>query len=387
MDSNSERSNVERLARCIMLIGVLVVILLLCWLLRSVIAYILVAAIISLMAKPVMGGLKRIKLLNCSLPLWFCSAVSLLIVLGGLLSLLLLIVPIVSGIIRNISVSDIEQSAKNIALPLSELNIFLREHFTSLGRDFRLELAIGEQLTALFSTERISSVLGSAASFITNFGIGLFAVVFIGFFFIKDELLFTRIVCALVPDRLEERMQTSIRDIEHLLSRYFIGVVCQILGVALVNFIGLILIARLGFKYSIGIAFLVAVFNLIPYIGPLIGGFLGTLLGLVIRYSSATPMGVDVSFGLFAMILIIIFCITQLVDNYIYQPLIYSTSIKSTPLEIFFVMLIVGNIGGALAMVVAIPIYTVFRVVAYRFFGHIKVIRKLIPSEDRIVSE
>ena len=66
--------------------------------------------------------------------------------------------------------------------------------------------------------------------------------------------------------------------------------------------------------------------------------------------------------------------------------MIYSTSIKAKPLEIFIVLLIVGHIGGPLAMIAAIPSYTVVRVIAFRFFGKIKAIRRLIPS-DRLITE
>jgi predicted PurR-regulated permease PerM len=117
------------------------------------------------------------------------------------------------------------------------------------------------------------------------------------------------------------------------------------------------------------------------------GGALGTILGLIIKYSSATPLGLDVNFWAFTTILIAIFSFTQLIDNILYQPVIYSTSIKSKPLEIFLVLLIVGNLGGPFAMIVAIPIYTVFRVIAFRFFGHVKAIRRLIPSENLISKE
>ena len=74
-------------------------------------------------------------------------------------------------------------------------------------------------------------------------------------------------------------------------------------------------------------------------------------------------------------------------DNFLYQPVIYSTSIKSKPLEIFIVLLIVGHMGGPLAMIVAIPCYTVVRVIAFRFFRHIKAIRRLIPSEKLITAD
>ena len=179
----------------------------------------------------------------------------------------------------------------------------------------------------------------------------------------------------------------AISDIGHLLSRYFIGVLIEIAGVALINFLGLLFITRLGFNAAIGIAVLTGIFNVIPYVGPLLGGALGTVLGLTLKYTSASPIGLDVNFWAVTAILIAIFCFTQLVDNFLYQPVIYSTSIKSTPLEIFIVLLIVGHIGGPLAMIIAIPCYTVARVIAFRFFGHIKAISRLIPSEKLITND
>ena len=130
-----------------------------------------------------------------------------------------------------------------------------------------------------------------------------------------------------------------------------------------------------------------SILNVIPYVGPLLGGIMGTILGLVLKYSSAVPIGLDVSFLTFSLILIAIFCFTQLIDNFLYQPVIYSTSIKAKPLEIFIVLLIAGHIAGPLAMIVAIPCYTVVRVIAFRFFRRFKAIRRLIPSEKLITDE
>ena len=210
---------------------------------------------------------------------------------------------------------------------------------------------------------------------------------FIGFFFIKDDGLFTQIVCALVPDRHEATTERAISDIGYLLSRYFIGVILEMIGVALINFLGLMFIARMGFNASIGIAVLTGILNVIPYVGPFIGVVLGTLLSVLLKYTSVSPIGLDVNFWIFVAILIAILYFTQLVDNFVYQPLIYSTSIKSKPLEIFIVLLIVGHIGGPLSLIIAIPCYTVVRVIAFRFFGHIKAIKRLIPDEKLITNE
>ena len=382
---NTERYT-DRLAKYILIAAGICLLGLLCWTFRNIIGYILIAVVVSLIAKPVMGMLKKPSIRGKRIPNWLAAAVSLIIVMGSILALLLLIIPLVSSIVKDVSMANIEQTAKSIAVPLSDLNTYLRESFPKLGSDFRLEVVIGQQVQKLFNVSAFSSLIGSAASVLTSFAIGIFSVVFIGFFFIKDDGLFTKIVCALVPDKYEKTTEKAIDDIEHLLSRYFIGVIIEVIGVALINFIGLWLVARLGINAALGIAFMTGIFNVIPYVGPLLGGALGTILGLTIKYSSAVPVGLDISFLGFTAVLIAIFCFTQLIDNFLYQPLIYSTSIKSKPLEIFIVLLIVGNIGGPLAMIIAIPIYTVFRVIAFRFFGHKKAIRRLIPSE-RLISE
>lgn len=383
---NTERYT-DKLAKSILLTAGIAIIAALCWYFRSVLAYILIAVVVSLVAKPLMGLLQKIRIKGRKAPDWILAALSLILVLGILLSIVATLIPIVGNIVKDISLANIENSVRSLSVPLSEFNEFLRTMVPSLGEDFKVEVTVIQEVQKLFNPAIFSSVIGSAASFLTSFGIGLFSVVFIGFFFIKDDGLFTEIVCALVPDKHEATTEKAISDIGHLLSRYFIGVMLEVTGVALINFIGLAFIAKLGFSAALGIAFMTGIFNIIPYVGPLLGGALGTVLGLILKYSSASPIGLDVNFWVFTAILIAIFCFTQLVDNFLYQPLIYSTSIKAKPLEIFIVLLIVGHIGGPLAMIVAIPCYTVVRVIAFRFFRHIKPIKRLIPSERLITNE
>ena len=358
-----------------------------CWYFRSVITYILVAVVVSLIGKPVVKLLQKINIKGKRLPDWFLAALTLTVIVGALMSVITLLIPIVSNIVKGISLSNIESAAGQIAVPLANLNETLRNTFPSLGSDFRIETALLAELQKLLDVSKVSSLIGTATSFLSSFGVAMFSIVFIGFFFIKDDDTFTNIVTALVPDKHEKNAAAAISDIGHLLSRYFIGVLLEITGVALINFIGLWLIARLGVNAALGIAFITGLLNVIPYIGPLMGGVLGTLLGLILKYSSATPLGLDVNFWAFSAILIAIFCFTQLVDNFLYQPIIYSTSIKAKPLEIFIVLLVVGHMAGPMAMIVAIPCYTVLRVIAFRFFRQYKAIRRLIPSEKLITDD
>ena len=369
----------DKLAKYILIAAGIGIICALLWFFRSVLAYILIAVVVSLIAKPMMGGLQKISIRGRKAPNWLLATLSLILVMGTILTLITLIVPLVSGIVKDVSMANLEATVKSMATPLADLNVFLRENFPRLGSDFRLEIAIGQEMQKLLNVSAFSSIIGSAASIITTVAVGIFSVMFIAFFFIKDNGLFTQIVCALVPDKHEKTTEKALDDIEHLLSRYFIGVILEIIGVALVNFLGLWLVARLGVNAALGIAFLTGILNVIPYVGPLMGIIMGTILGLMIA-----PVGMG--FWALTAILIAVLFFTQLVDNFLYQPLIYSTSIKSKPLEIFIVLLIVGHIGGPLAMIIAIPVYTVFRVVAFRFFRHYKAIQRLIPSE-KLISE
>ena len=377
----------ERLAKYILIATGATIILGLCWFFRDIIAYILAAVVVSLIAKPLVKVMKKINIKGKHAPDWLLAALALILVMACFLTFAYIVVPIAGGIIKNISLGNIETSLKSIAGPLADLNTFLIQTFPRLGEDFRIEVAVVQEMQHMFNLSQFSSLIGSAASFFTSLAIGLFSVVFISFFFIKDDGLFTEIVCALVPDRHEDTTEKALSDIGHLLSRYFIGVLLEVIGVALINFLGLSLIARLGVNAALGIAVITGILNVIPYVGPFIGVGTGTMLGLIIKYSSLTPLGLDVGFLAFTAILIAILFFTQLVDNFVYQPLIYSTSIKAKPLEIFIVLLMVGYIGGPLAMIIAIPSYTVVRVIAFRFFGHIKAIKRLIPDEKLITSE
>lgn len=358
----------------------------LCWYFRSVLVYILLAVVVSLIGKPLMTLLQKITIKGRKAPDWILAAFTIILLMVIFTAVITMIVPVVSGIVKNISLTNIEDAARRVAIPLADFNAFLISTFPKLGSDFRIEVVAVQELHKLFDPSAFSSMIGSAASLVTDLGIGIFSVVFISFFFIKDDGLFTSMVAALVPDKHESNAAQAIADIGNLLSRYFIGVLIEILGVALLNFLGLLFIARLGADAALGIAFLTGLLNVIPYVGPLFGGVLGTILGLVLKYSSTNPVGLDVNFWIFTIILIAIFCTTQLVDNFLYQPVIYSTSIKAKPLEIFIVLLVVGHIGGPISMIAAIPSYTAVRVIAFRFFRKIKAIRRLIPS-DRLITE
>ncbi len=371
--------NTEKLAGILLKAGALALVLFLCWYFRSVLVYVLVAFVVSLIGQPVMRLLRKLRVRGKSAPDWLLAIVTLVLLFVVFGLFITRIIPVVTGIVGDATALNSNELPYNNLI--EQFNRWLVSVFPALGNDFDIVAATLARIREVINFSNLSSVLGSVASAAASVAVGLFSVVFISFFFIKDDKLFGRIVAALVPDRIESSVAKTLNDITRLLSRYFVGLVVEVLGVILVDFLGLWLIARIGVDYAIGIAFIAGLLNIIPYVGPLIGEVLGVILCLVLKYGAG--VGLAVPIWAFALIVFAVMLGAQLIDNFIYQPLIYSTSIRSTPLEIFIVLLLAGRLGGTLGLLVGIPVYTVIRVIAIRFFSHKKAVRRLIPDIDK----
>lgn len=376
--------NTDKLAGYIIKLGGLAVVVALCLYFKNVLIYIIAAFVVSLIGRPVMKLLRRIKIKGKPAPDWLLAVLTIVVIIGLLVLIVTQMIPMVSSIVKD--ASAIQTSTYFESNPIDMLNEWIIGLFPNVGDDFDIASVLLAKVKELVDFGKVSGIVGSVASIVSSLFVALFSVVFISFFFLKEEGLFERIICALVPDRHESNVRKTLNDIKELLSRYFVGLVIEMLGVAVVDFLGLWLIARLDFSYAIGIAFIAGLLNVIPYVGPLMGEAIGVIFAIVLKLG--TGAGLDVNLWMFALIVLVIMLAAQLVDNFIYQPLIYSTSIKAHPLEIFIVLLMAGHIGGTVGMLVAIPAYTVVRVVAIRFFYKYKVIQRLVPDlkeEDKII--
>ena len=372
----NERS-VDTLARYIIRIGGIALIAAICWLFRSVLVYIIAAFVVSLIGQPLKRLLKKIKIGGKSAPDALLALLCLAIIFTVLLFIIKQIIPITAGIVRDASIMNSSGAISQRSI-LEKINEWVISVFPWVGADFDGTALLMDKLSQVLSVSSVGGLLGSVASAVASLVIGAFATLFISFFFIKDETLFRRIVSSLVPDRIESRVVKTIHDIEKLLSRYFVGIIIEVFGVMLLDFLGLFFIARIGVNSAIGIAFIAGILNVIPYVGPFIGEVVGVVLCVVLKYGAG--VGLNVNIWIFALIVFAVMLATQLVDSMVYQPVIYSSSIKAHPLEIFIVLLLAGSLGGAVGLLVAIPSYTVVRVVASRFFSEFKPVKRLIPD-------
>lgn len=376
--------NTDKLAGYLIKLGIAAAIIALCWYFKNVLIYIVVAFVVSLIGYPIVARLRKIRVRKRSLPDWLLAILTIVVIILLLSLMVTQIIPLISNIIRDVSL--ISGSTYFDSNPIDMFNDWLVATFPSLGPDFDVTAVLIGKLKEIVNVNSVSGIVGSVASVVSSAFVGVFSVVFISFFFIKDDTMFERIVCALVPDRHELEVGKTLNDIKQLLSRYFVGLIIEMVGVALIDFLGLWLIARLPVSYALGIAFIAGLLNVIPYVGPLMGEAIGVVLGVALKMG--VGVGLDVNLWVFALIILAVMLAAQMVDNFIYQPVIYSTSIKAHPLEIFIVLLMAGHIGGTMGMLVAIPAYTVVRVIAIRFFYNFKPIKRLVPDlqeEDKII--
>jgi predicted PurR-regulated permease PerM len=229
----------------------------------------------------------------------------------------------------------------------------------------------------MFNPSQISRLFASLIGFFGGFVITILSVFFIAFFFLKEQGLFTRMVSAIVPDNREETVSRTISESTTLLIRYFVGLTIQALTI---TFIASVTLSLFGYKSALLIAFSFAIFNLIPYIGPLLGNFFGVLIVLSSNINEETT-GANLDFYNMLLpemfTLVVILGIVQLIDNFLLQPNIFSKSVKAHPLEIFIVVLMGAKIGGVGGMVLAIPAYTILRVLMKVCFSELSFVRKL----------
>ena len=380
-----EQNSVNRLADYIIRLAGLAAIIAICCIFSNVLIYIFIAVVVSLIGHPIMRLFRKIHIKKFHIPDWISALLTLLIIVALLALVIAVLIPMVVNIVNDASVAS--DSTISSTSWIDGINQWLIGMFPNLGPDFNLVTTLLSVLKDAVSFSGVTGFVGSVAGVVVDIVVGVFTVSFISFFFLKDETLFSRIICAMVPNRIEQMMNKTLDEIRQLLSRYFVGLVLEMLGVALLDFLGIWLIARLNVSYALGIAVMAGILNIIPYIGPIIGEVVGALLGMILK-AGVAGVGLDVNVWIFGLIIIAIMLAVQLIDNFVFQPLIYSTSIKAHPLEIFIVFLMAGHVGGITGMLVAIPAYTVIRVVAVRFFYRFKIIQRLVPDlseEDKLI--
>lgn len=344
------------------------------WYFSNIVIYVIISAVIALMGKPLMDAMLKVKFKQYQIPRSLAASVTLLALLGIFASLFFIIAPLLGSFFMKIASLDIAEIGIKISEPFEKFNQSMVKIFPSIGSDFKVENILFEELKKIFTTSSLASLFASVASLLLNTVLGVLIVLFITFFFLKEQNMFDNIVIALFPEKYEENAKRALASINNLLVRYFIGVSVQIISITTLNTIGLHFIVGLDFSNALVLAFMTGVLNIVPYLGP----WIGAAISILIAITTQIPAGSEIGSLIFMMAAV--FLTTQAVDNFVFQPFIFSSSVKAHPLEIFIVMLVAASLAGVLGMLVAIPAYTVLRVFAREFFSNFRLVQKLTDN-------
>ena len=342
----------------------------------DVVTYVLVSFVLSLIGQPIMNFfLKKLRLSKFRYGSQVSAVLTLIIFFLFILLMLVTVIPVMLQQAISIGEVNFQAIANALEAPLAAYI----ERMESLGLTIVEKSPseiIEQNLNQIAQPADISYYLTSLVSVATNIFIATFAILFITFFFLQDQGLFISFILALVPDQYVDQVKNVLSDTTFLLRRYFAGILVQI---SIITLYLTVLLSIFGIENALLIAFFAAVINLIPYIGPIIGAMFGVFLTI--------SANVDIEFYTEMLPLIIkillIFASMQLLDNMILQPYIFSTSVLAHPLEIFLVIFIAGKIGGILGMILAIPAYTVIRVIARNFLSEFKIVKKMNIGIER----
>jgi predicted PurR-regulated permease PerM len=339
------------------------------WYFSNIVSYFLVAMVLAMIGRPMVRLLGSLKIGRFRIPHLLNCVLALLFIISIFALFISIFIPLVTKQAALISEIDLNSLNQNLRETLIWLEKIL--HDTGLlSREQTLLAFINENIESLINLQRVSAFFNNFLAFAGSMFIGVFSIVFITFFLLKEEHLVSKFALLIIPEKYHLESKNVFIESRFLLTRYFIGICIEVLTMITLISIGLTVF---GIKNALLIGFLGGMMNIIPYLGPVIGASIGVVLAITTVISSGTfeeilPV---------TLIVLGTFAGSNLIDNFFLQPYIYSSSVKAHPLEIFIVLLMGGGLAGIVGMILAIPTYTVIRVIASQFLNQFRLVQKI----------
>lgn len=283
---------------------------------------------------------------------WMISKISPRV--NDIVSLLLLYL-LALGIIAGIVIFIIPQLGTSVNLFVSNLNEYYDniKNFTVKalnfgGRNWWEEFGIEQKLmdfaknlptilTELFTglVNISSGIIGTVTDSIVGIVISIYALSQ------KKKLVNhgNRILTAVLKEKHYERTVELLNMISTTFSSFISGQLTEALILGILCFIGMTLF---GFKYAVLISTITAIFNLIPFVGPIIGAIPCTFILLLDNPIRA------VWFVIFIIVL------QQLESNIIY-PKVVGSSVGLPAIWVLSAVIVSGSLFGIVGMLLAIP--------------------------------
>lgn len=339
------------------------------YLFTNVVLYLIISMVLALLGMPIVNLLSKIKIGKFKISDSIAALLTLFFFFVIVYVIAITFLPPLISQITFLSKSNLHDVLYNALMYYPSL----KETLFSLGTEQQIMASVTEQVNHFLNFQNISSVFNNTISYTGSILGGLFSVLFITFFFLKDEKMVVKALLLMTPSEYESEMLDIYRTSRKMLSKYFIGL---FIDMVLVSVIVTFLMWIFGIKNALVIGCLAGVMNVIPYIGPIITLFFAVFLGIsgCIEFNQYELITSTITK------IIVILIGTNLVDALLIQPTIFSNTVKAHPLEIFLVILMAGALGGVLGMVVAIPCYTLLRIIAKEFLDHFKFFKKLTEN-------
>lgn len=355
--------------RWYIVIPVLLLLGFLAWYFSSIVIYVMVATVLSLIGRPLVRLLDRIRTRKFKFPHTLSALITLLVLFGAIAGIFALVVPMLINQATELSNIDTQAIVDAYRPQLDQWRDELLK-YQMIKPDQDIETLISEKITNIVGKTNVSDIMSQVIDVTGNLFIAVFAIGFITFFFLKNERMLLNAVMLITPVDLQTEIKHVYIKTIRLLSRYFTGLVLDLTIVISLITIGLWLF---GFDNALMIGIFAGMMNVVPYIGPLIGAGIALVLGLTGNiepgvYQNVLPMVLEILGVLITV---------NILDAFLIQPTIYSNRVKAHPLEIFLVIMISGSAAGIVGMMLAIPTYTVLRIIAKEFFGQWRVVRKI----------
>jgi len=354
------------------------------WYFREIVIYILVSGVLSIMGRPLVDLFDHIRYKKFAMPKPVSALLALLVIWGLIFLFFYIFIPLIANQIQQLSSIDSNKLVQIIETPVRKAENLLR----SLNPDLE-EISIREFLASkisdILNIEFIQDIISSVAKTIGSLAVAIFSISFITFFFLKDQHLFFESIIMWVPDRYVENVKRALYSIKSLLTRYFVGIVIQSTCIMIMMTTGMTIVG-IDFKQALVMGLIAGILNVIPYVGPWLGFFITVTMGI------ASHLDYDFQMVVVPLVwkMALVVAITQLTDNVVFQPVIFSNSVRAHPLEIFVVVLASGFAAGIPGMILGIPAYTVLRVFAREFFYNLKAVQKItssLPDSEEIMEK
>ncbi len=211
----------------------------------------------------------------------------------------------------------------------------------------------------------ISQVAVSVASvvdFITEVFITIIIIPFLLYYMLKEKggSFIANLVDRLSPEEYKDNVKSALSEMNKLLGTYVQGLAIVCLFVGILAYIGFSII---GLEYAMLLAMFILVTNIIPFLGPFIGSIPAVIVGLL-----DSPLTM--------LLVIIVIVVVQQMESLIISPQVMGRRMALSPLTIILLVLVAGRLGGLLGIILAIPTFTVLKIIVNHFFEYIKPLKK-----------